>query len=203
MYQLLTGALWLRLTSFPARRDIRSRSCSLTLRLPYFFLHLSKNKQRNSPRKIWAKLFIPHSLPGGYSQCGQWRIKINLWLWQLKGFYSSKISSSMFLARYCKELFCSALRHSLQPQGLYPARRLWLWSFPGKNPGMVAISYPRGSSQPRDRTHISYSPALTGRFFITSTTWEAQQYWRGLLFPTPRALPDPGIKPESAASLAW
>jgi len=68
---------------------------------------------------------------------------------------------------------------------------------------MVAISYPRGSSQPRDRTHISYFPALTGRFFITGTIWEAQQYWRGLLFPTPRDLPDLGIEPESPASPAW
>ena len=29
-----------------------------------------------------------------------------------------------------------------------------------------------------------------------------QEYWSGLLFPTPGDLPDPGIKPESLASPA-
>ena len=40
----------------------------------------------------------------------------------------------------------------------------------------VAISSSRGSSQPRDRTHISMSPTLAGRFFTTSATWEASLY---------------------------
>ena len=39
----------------------------------------------------------------------------------------------------------------------------------------VAISYFRGPSWPRDRTRISYTSCIGGRFFITSTTWEAQQ----------------------------
>ena len=38
----------------------------------------------------------------------------------------------------------------------------------------VVLSFSRGSSQPRDRTHVSMSPALAGRFFTISTTWEAQ-----------------------------
>ena len=37
----------------------------------------------------------------------------------------------------------------------------------------VAISFSRGSSQPRDQTHMSMSPALAGGFFTSSTTWEA------------------------------
>ena len=37
----------------------------------------------------------------------------------------------------------------------------------------VDVSFSRGSFRPRDRTHISYISALTGRFFTTSTTWEA------------------------------
>ena len=36
----------------------------------------------------------------------------------------------------------------------------------------VAISSSRGSSQPRDRTHIS-CVSFAGRFFTTSATWEA------------------------------
>ena len=32
-----------------------------------------------------------------------------------------------------------------------------------------------GSSRPRDKTHILMSPAMTGGFFTTSATWEAQE----------------------------
>ena len=38
----------------------------------------------------------------------------------------------------------------------------------------VAVPFSRGSSQPRDRTHVClHFSALVGRFFTTSTTWEA------------------------------
>ena len=41
----------------------------------------------------------------------------------------------------------------------------------------VTMPSSRGSSQPRDQTRVSLmSPALTGRFFATSTTWEAPIY---------------------------
>ena len=59
-----------------------------------------------------------------------------------------------------------------------------LWSPPGSSVHGIlqarilewaAISYSRGSSQPMDRTHVSFvSPALAGEFFTTSTNWEAQ-----------------------------
>ena len=45
--------------------------------------------------------------------------------------------------------------------------------FPGKNTGEGCISYSRGSSQHRDRTHNFVPPALAGSFFTTSATWEA------------------------------
>ena len=38
----------------------------------------------------------------------------------------------------------------------------------------VAISFSKGSSQTRDRTRLLTSSMLTGRFFTTSATWEAQ-----------------------------
>ena len=38
----------------------------------------------------------------------------------------------------------------------------------------VAISFSRGSSQPRDRTCISCVSCTAGGFFNTSATWEAQ-----------------------------
>ena len=46
--------------------------------------------------------------------------------------------------------------------GLYPTRLFCPWDFPGKNTEWVAISFFRGSSQPRDRTHIS---CTAGTFF--------------------------------------
>ena len=38
----------------------------------------------------------------------------------------------------------------------------------------IAISYSKESFRLRDRTQVSVFPALAGRFFTTSTTWEAQ-----------------------------
>ena len=38
----------------------------------------------------------------------------------------------------------------------------------------VAMPFPRGSSQSKDRTLLSTSPALAGGFSITSATWEVQ-----------------------------
>ena len=60
------------------------------------------------------------------------------------------------------------------------------------------------------------SPALADGFFTTSATWEAptldgslldsavhgfsrQEYWSGLLFPSPGDLPNPGIEPGPLA----
>ena len=34
----------------------------------------------------------------------------------------------------------------------------------------------RGSSQPRDPTHISYVPALASKFCTASATWEAHAW---------------------------
>ena len=43
--------------------------------------------------------------------------------------------------------------------------------------------FSRGSSQPRYWTHVSLSPALAGRFFPISTTWEALSAGSCYLFP--------------------
>ena len=37
----------------------------------------------------------------------------------------------------------------------------------------VATPFSRGSSHPRDRSCVSYSPSFAGRFFTSSATWEA------------------------------
>ena len=38
---------------------------------------------------------------------------------------------------------------------------------------------------------------------LLSMQFSRQEYWRGLPFPSPGNLPDPGIKPEPLASPAW
>ena len=45
--------------------------------------------------------------------------------------------------------------------------------FQARIPEWVAMPFSRRSSQPRNRTSISLSPALAGRFFTSRATWEA------------------------------
>ena len=54
---------------------------------------------------------------------------------------------------------CSAVSNTLQLHGLYLARLLSPRNFPGKNTGVVAISFSRGSFRPRDRTHVLHQQA--------------------------------------------
>ena len=58
----------------------------------------------------------------------------------------------------------------------------------------VAIPFSRGSSQPTDQTQVSF---IAGGFFTSLTTREAQEYWSGWPIPSPRDLPNSGIKPGS------
>ena len=46
---------------------------------------------------------------------------------------------------------------------------------PDKNLEWVATSSSRGSSWPKDWTHMSCVSCTAGRFFTTSTTWEVQE----------------------------
>ena len=81
---------------------------------------------------------------------------------------------------------CSVMSDSLRPQdctvfGILQARILeW-----------VAISFSRGSSQPRDQTQASH---VASRFFIIWATRETQEYWSGQPILPPGDLPDPGIR---------
>ena len=52
------------------------------------------------------------------------------------------------------------------PRGLYPARLLCPWDSPGKNTGVDPGDFPDSEIKPTSLL----SPALAGRFFITSTT---------------------------------
>ena len=54
-----------------------------------------------------------------------------------------------------------------------PTRLLCPWDFPGKILEQAAISFSRGSSQPRNRTQVS---CTAGRFFTNWATREAHKY---------------------------
>ena len=65
------------------------------------------------------------------------------------------LSPSFPLERACSvSKLCPVMSDSLWSHGLHPTRLLCSWNFPGKNSG-VAISFFRGSSQPRDQTCVS------------------------------------------------
>ena len=70
----------------------------------------------------------------------------------------------------CHPVDCSPLGFSVY--GILHARIL-KW---------IARPSSRGSSPPRDQTHISYISALAGRFFTTSANWEAHFMHKIILF---------------------
>ena len=68
----------------------------------------------------------------------------------------------------------SVVSDTLWPHGLWPARFLCPLNFPDRNTGvgchfLLQGIFPRPGIEPWSLT----SPALAGRFFTTSTTWEA------------------------------
>ena len=84
---------------------------------------------------------------------------------------------------YLDKLMCvhawwvtSVVSDSVQPYGVWPARFLCPWDFAGKNTGVGCHAPPPG-----DLPHSGIEPpslvppALAGRFFTTSATWEAQK----------------------------
>ena len=70
----------------------------------------------------------------------------------------------------CVSWVASAVSDSLLLYGplLFPS------DSPLRTPEWVSVPSSRGPSPPRNRTHVSMSPALAGRLFTTSATWEAQ-----------------------------
>ena len=64
-------------------------------------------------------------------------------------------------------LSCFSLVHLIRHYGLWPSRLLWILQ--ARILEWVAMPCSRGSSWPRDGTHVSTSPALAGRIFTTST----------------------------------
>ena len=66
---------------------------------------------------------------------------------------------------------------TLRPYELFPSRLLCPWDSPGKNTGVGCRPLLQGSlPHPGIKSMPLTSPALTGGFFTTVTTWEAP--WR-------------------------
>ena len=57
--------------------------------------------------------------------------------------------------------------------GLYPARLLCPWNFPGKDTGVGCHALLQGIFSTQG-LNLSLSPALAGGFFTASITWETQ-----------------------------
>ena len=82
-----------------------------------------------------------------------WREK---WKWT-EGGSCSKSRFSELLCLACAMLSCSVMSDSLRPHELWPSMLLYPWGFSRQE------YWSRGSSQPRDRTHVS---CIAGRFFL-------------------------------------
>ena len=67
----------------------------------------------------------------------------------------------------------SVMSNSVQPYGLQPARLLYQWDSPGKNivVGSRALLQAIFPTQGLN-LHLLSLPALAGRFFTTSASWE-------------------------------
>ena len=65
---------------------------------------------------------------------------------------------------------CSVVTDALRTHELQPTRLHCPWNFPGKILECVAMTFSRGSSQPRDQAQVS---CTAGRFFTTGAAWEA------------------------------
>ena len=90
-----------------------------------------------------------------------------IFLWVEMGICSSPV----FLQQI---LLSESESHSVVPDSLWPhgvlQARILQW---------VAFPFSRGSSQPRDRTHVS---CIAGRFFTSWATREAQEFLKCILY---------------------
>ena len=90
-----------------------------------------------------------------------------IFLWVEMGICSSPVFLQQILLSESESH--SVVPNSLWPHGVLQARILQ-W---------VAFPFSRGSSQPRDRTHVS---CIAGRFFTSWATREAQEFLKCVLY---------------------
>ena len=79
----------------------------------------------------------------------------------------------------CACVVTSVVPDSVQPYEVWPARLLCPWDSLGKNTGVGCHAPPPGDlPHPGVEPMSLVPPALAGRFFTTSATWEA---WKKLI----------------------
>ena len=110
------------------------------------------------------------------------RIKVTNVFWHIVVYGRDKLISFLWktVAQSCLTL-CNPMDCILpgsSVHGIFQARIL-KW---------VAFPFSRGSSQPRDRTQVSW---ITGGFFIIWAPREVQEYWSGLAYPFSRGSSQP------------
>ena len=109
---------------------------------------------RQTVHSLWMWTWYSESQVSKYVTTG---LVVILW-----GTFFNVLGHAQLCPIHCDPIDCSPPGSSVH--GIFQARILeW-----------VAISFSRGPSQPKYWTRIFMSPALAGRFFTTSTTWEAQ-----------------------------
>ena len=109
-----------------------------------------------------------HSSNYFMGRCGLWGSFL------FSSLYLEFSSFSFFLVAFCVwakllqscPILCNPMDSSLPGFSVHgiPQARILEW---------VVVPSSRGSSRPRDQTCVSCVSALAGRFFITSSTWEA------------------------------
>ena len=96
---------------------------------------------------------------------------------------------------------CAQSHPTLHPRLLCP------WNFPGKNIEWISISFSRGSSQPRDQTHISWVSCIGRGILGHCATWEVWGSFNcGMQTPSCRTWdlgPWPEVEPGPPALAAW
>ena len=119
---------------------------------------------------MWAQLSWAFVL-GSLTCCSQGivcPVKIN------KFILKKKVLSDHVAVAAKSDNVSSVGSDSLWPYGLQsPTRLLYPWDSPGKNTGVCCHALLQGIFPIQGLNLCLMSPALAGRFFTTSTTWEA------------------------------
>ena len=91
----------------------------------------------------------------------------------------------------CAVLSRSVMSDFLWSHGLQPTRLLCPGDFPGKNTGVDCHALLQEIFPTQGWTHVLSLPALAGRFFTTSATWEAPEvltlvgWYKAFIVPEP------------------
>ena len=86
---------------------------------------------------------------------------------------SNSAQPAGWLVHACVLNHFSRVQLCVAPWTLWPTRLLCPWILQARVLEWVAVPSSRGSSQLKDPMRVSRLPALAGRFFTISATWEA------------------------------